>query len=151
MGAIRVWQSVSRDRILLDNENFNWFYDISVNSSYFRLKICIYVAMNVKNIIYKASFGRTCSNYNPRANNISVSHCQWPGDDCTNLKNSSCFYHSRTIESQLRESEAVRTIAWKEPHKHYDRISANPWIARVQARPSDLFMLTCRCIVNDTI
>ena len=94
MGAIRVWQSVSRptDRILLDNENFNWFYDILVNSSYFRLKICIYVAMNVKNIIYKASFGRTCSKHNPRANNISVSHL--PGDDCIwlviNLSSGTC-------------------------------------------------------------
>ena len=62
------------DRILLDNGKFDWFYDILVKSSYFHLIPCRYVAMNVKNITYQASFRRTCPKINPRANIILVSH-----------------------------------------------------------------------------
>ena len=77
-----MWPSVlcPTDRILLDNKNFDWFYDILVNFSYFHLKIVRCGAMNVANIMHQAIFRRTCLKCNPKANINSVSH--WPGDDC---------------------------------------------------------------------
>ena len=77
-----MWPSVwcPTDRILLVNKNFDWFYDILVNFSYFHLKIVRYVAMNVENLMHQAILRRTCLKFNPKANINSVSH--WPGDDC---------------------------------------------------------------------
>lgn len=106
-----MWPSVlcPTDRILLDNKNFDWFYDILVNFSYFHLKIVRCGAMNVANIMHQAIFRRTCLKCNPKANINSVSH--WPGDDCILSYSQTEYWQTRLKNTKDAQSNASDTTA----------------------------------------